>query len=51
MGRTGLSVGVGSKPGIGTGGGPVLVKEAIVEGSGKVCNVDFDGVLEKLRGV
>lgn len=40
----GLVIWVGGKAGIGRGGGPILVDEAVVVGSWKVCHVDFDGV-------
>lgn len=36
-------VGVGREAGVGPGS-PVGVEEAIVEGSGEVCHVDFDGM-------
>lgn len=45
MGRSDLTVGVGGYAGVGDGEGPVLVKEAIVEGSGEVGHQDFDGIV------
>lgn len=41
--RRDLAVGVGREAGVGSRGGPIALEEAIVEGSGEVRQVDFDG--------
>lgn len=50
VGRSDLAVGFGGDAGVGGGGGPVLVEEAVVEGSGEVHDVDFDESVGLLRG-
>jgi hypothetical protein len=50
VGRSDLGVGFGGEAGVGGGGGPVPVEEAVVEGSGKVRHVDFDGSVGLLKG-
>lgn len=52
FGQTGswdFVVSIAREPGIGAGS-PVLVEEAIVEGSGEVCYVDFNGTVLGNRG-
>ncbi|KAG6625844.1 hypothetical protein CIPAW_15G006700 [Carya illinoinensis] len=47
MSRHDLAVGFGGAAGVGR---PLLVEEAIVDGSGEVGNVDFDGIVRLWRG-
>jgi hypothetical protein len=45
-----LMIWVGANTGIRYRGGPVLVKEAVVERSREVSYIDFDGILRGLEG-
>lgn len=50
MGLWGFMVRVATKPGIGLKS-PILVLEAIVEGTGEVCQEDMDGILGRVKGI